>query len=131
MYLTLFPNSGRLHNSSMDSQRSGRKETADLRVHLNRIEEKLDKVLEYSMAAAQRVTATEFVNCDAELLGLRWINMQQVYDSLADREKKAAISRLMQSPLVSETLAGYVKDITMYFFSTELQGRLYNGIPRG
>lgn len=115
----------------MDGQRNGRKETTDLRHQLNRIEEKLDQIMEYSMSAAQRVTATEYVSQDAEFLGLPWKSMEAVQDALDDSEKKAAVTRLLQSPLVVNSLASYVSDVTKYFFAPELVGKLYNGIPRG
>ena len=115
----------------MDAIRNNRKETVDQRTALNRMEEKLDRVLEYSMSAAQRVTATEYVTKDADFLGLKWHNMQQIQDCLDDPEKRGAIARLLQSNMVTKSMSSYVGDVTKYFFSSELHGRLYNGIPKG
>ena len=98
---------------------------------LIRLEEKLDKAVDFSSSAAQRVSTTEFFNNDAQSLELKWLHMEDVYTALQDVEKRGAIVRLLQSNLVSSNNSSYVGDVISAFFHESLHGRLYLGVASG
>ena len=96
----------------------------------HRMEEKLGKVLDYSMTAAQNKNATETYDADAQTLDLRWRFMSQVHDALESVEKRKAIIRLFNSQMVSVGGSSYVSDVFQVFFDDLLTGLMYLGTAK-
>ena len=97
---------------------------------LSRMEEKIDKAVDFSMTAAQRMGSADSFNADSQAVGLKWRDMKAIHEALESVEKREALTRLLNSSLVSTGGSSYVSDVFKVFFDPSLTGLLYLGTAK-
>lgn len=110
----------KFHATTLNAINNVRKDMSDLKDLIATLTDDILAIKDFSKAAADRTTASKNGEEDAELLGLPWAGIDDVYRVFLKSEKVQAVERLMKSPKISSHTAHVVRSIFNFFFTDNL-----------